>query len=73
MALSAAAVYKRIKAVVASTMYDMTQEQRTQMLEQLSLQRWKDAGAGQAHLPAALQRAKYVLLLRVYAHHGFTK
>ena len=58
MALSAADVDKRIKAVVASTMYDMTRvmskgyndsvtlEQRTQMLEQLGQQRWKDAEAG---------------------------
>jgi len=58
MALSAAAVDKRIKAVVASTMYDMTRvmskgyndsmglAQRTQVLEQLSRQRWKDAESG---------------------------
>ncbi|MGC4029328.1 MAG: alpha/beta fold hydrolase [Steroidobacteraceae bacterium] len=58
MALSAAAVDKRIKAVVASTMYDMTRvmsqgyndsvtrQQRTQTLEQLGQQRWKDAEAG---------------------------
>jgi len=58
MALNAAAVDKRIKAVVASTMYDMTRimskgyndsvtrEQRTQMLEQLSQQRWQDAENG---------------------------
>lgn len=58
MALSAAAVDKRIKAVVASTMYDMTRvmsqgyndsmtsQQRVQTLEQLSRQRWKDAEAG---------------------------
>lgn len=58
MALSAAAVDKRIKAVVASTMYDMTRvmskgyndsmtrEQRTQMLEQLGRQRWLDAEKG---------------------------
>jgi fermentation-respiration switch protein FrsA (DUF1100 family) len=58
MALSAAAVDKRVKAVVASTMYDMTRvmskgyndsvalEQRTQTLEQLSRQRWKDAENG---------------------------
>ncbi|WP_237770767.1 alpha/beta hydrolase [Pseudomonas citronellolis] len=58
MALSAAAVDKRIRAVVASTMYDMTRvmsrgyndsvtlEQRTQTLEQLSRQRWKDAENG---------------------------
>jgi hypothetical protein len=58
MALSATAVDKRIKAVVASTMYDMTRvmskgyndtvtlEQRTKNLEQLSQQRWKDAENG---------------------------
>jgi len=58
MALSAAAVDKRIKAVVASTMYDMTRVmsrgyndamiagERAQMLEQLSRQRWRDAENG---------------------------
>ena len=58
MALNAAAVDKRVKAVVASTMYDMTRvmskgyndsvtlEQRTQTLEQLSRQRWEDAASG---------------------------
>jgi fermentation-respiration switch protein FrsA (DUF1100 family) len=58
MVLNAVAVDKRVKAVVASTMYDMTRvmsrgyndsvtlEQRTQTLEQLSRQRWKDAEAG---------------------------
>jgi hypothetical protein len=58
MALSATAVDKRIKAVVTSTMYDMTRvmskgyndtvslEQRTKHLEQLSQQRWKDAENG---------------------------
>ncbi|OHE90189.1 MAG: hypothetical protein A2213_02310 [Lysobacterales bacterium RIFOXYA1_FULL_68_6] len=58
MALNAAAVDKRVKAVVASTMYDMTRvmskgyndsvtlEQRTQALEQLSRQRWLDAEKG---------------------------
>ena len=58
MALNATAVDKRIKAVVASTMYDMTRvmssgyndsvtvEQRTHGLEQLSRQRWKDAEKG---------------------------
>ncbi len=57
-ALNATAVDKRIKAVVASTMYDMTRviskgyndavtpEQRTKKLEQLGEQRWKDAVAG---------------------------
>lgn len=58
MALNAVAVDKRVKAVVASTMYDMsrvmskgyndsvTLEQRTQVLEQMSRQRWDDAAAG---------------------------
>ncbi len=58
MALNAVAVDKRVKAVVASTMYDMTRvmskgyndsvtlEQRTKALEQLSLQRWADAEKG---------------------------
>lgn len=62
MALNAAAVDKRIKAVVASTMYDMTRvmskgyndsvtrEQRTKTLEQLSQQRWKDAEQGKPEL-----------------------
>jgi fermentation-respiration switch protein FrsA (DUF1100 family) len=54
-ALNAAAVDKRVKAVATTSMYDMTRvmskgyfdaqtpEQRTQMLEQLGEQRWKDA------------------------------
>lgn len=58
MALNAVAVDKRVKAVVASTMYDMTRvmskgyndcvtlEQRTQALEQMSRQRWQDAEKG---------------------------
>lgn len=58
MALNAAAVDKRIKAVVTSTMYDMTRvmsrgyndrvtvEERAKTLEQLSQQRWKDAEKG---------------------------
>jgi uncharacterized protein len=58
MALNAAAVDKRIKAVVASTMYDMsrvmskgyndsvTLEQRMRTLEQLNRQRWADAEKG---------------------------
>jgi fermentation-respiration switch protein FrsA (DUF1100 family) len=55
MGLNAAAVDKRIKAVVTTSMYDMsrvmargyydsrTKEQRAQMLEQMSRQRWADA------------------------------
>lgn len=58
MALNVAAVDKRIKAVVTSTMYDMSRvmskgyndsvtiEQRIKTLEQLSRQRWKDAENG---------------------------
>lgn len=58
MALNATAVDKRVKAVVASTMYDMTRvmskgyndsvtlAQRTQTLEQLGQQRWNDAEQG---------------------------
>ena len=58
MGLNAVAVDKRVKAVVAATMYDMsrligkgfqdslTLENRTKILAQLSLQRWKDAAAG---------------------------
>lgn len=58
MALNAVAVDKRVKAVVASTMYDMTRvmskgyndsltlEQRTQRLKQIGEQRWQDAEKG---------------------------
>lgn len=65
MALNAVAADKRVKAVVASTMYDMTRvmskgyndsvtaEQRAQALEQMSRQRWKDAANGKpAYQPA---------------------
>jgi uncharacterized protein len=57
-ALNATAIDKRIKAVATLTMYDMTRvmskgyndsvtlEQRTQILEQLGQQRWKDAENG---------------------------
>jgi hypothetical protein len=58
MGLNAAAVDKRIKAVATTSMYDMsrtmargmndnlTYEQRTQILEELSHQRWADAEKG---------------------------
>jgi len=58
MGLNAAAVDKRIKAVATTSMYDMsrtmakgmndnlTNEQRTQMLEKMSQQRWADARNG---------------------------
>lgn len=57
-ALNATAVDKRVKAVAVTSMYDMsrvtakgyfdsmTPEQRTQMLEQMSQQRWVDAENG---------------------------
>ncbi|WP_163397280.1 alpha/beta hydrolase [Flavobacterium fluviatile] len=57
-ALNAAAVDKRIKAVATTSMYDMTRvmskgyndvitdEQRTENLEKLGVQRWKDAENG---------------------------
>jgi fermentation-respiration switch protein FrsA (DUF1100 family) len=62
MALNAAAVDKRIKAVATSTMYDMTRvmskgyndsttkEERAKTLETLSQQRWKDAEKGKPEL-----------------------
>jgi fermentation-respiration switch protein FrsA (DUF1100 family) len=68
MALNAAAIDKRVKAVATSTMYDMsrvmskgyndsvTLEQRTRMLEQLGRQRWADAEAGaSAYGPVSLE------------------
>jgi fermentation-respiration switch protein FrsA (DUF1100 family) len=71
MALNATAIDKRIKAVATTSMYDMTRviskgyndvvtlEQRTKTLEDLNLQRWKDAEAGEqaypsSHLPEKL-------------------
>lgn len=68
MALNAAAIDKRIKAVATSTMYDMTRvmsrgyndsvtsTQRAQALEQLGRQRWADAEAGSpAYGPVSLE------------------
>lgn len=58
MALNATAVDKRVKAVATTSMYDMTRvmskgyndsmtlEQRTETLERLGQQRWKDAEKG---------------------------
>jgi fermentation-respiration switch protein FrsA (DUF1100 family) len=57
-ALNATAVDKRVKAVATTSMYDIpravskgyydkvTLEERTKILEQMSLQRWKDAEVG---------------------------
>lgn len=68
MALNATAIDKRIKAVVTSTMYDMTRlmskgyndsvtlEQRTQTLEKLNQQRWEDAkNSKTAYGPTSLE------------------
>ncbi|MCX2740204.1 alpha/beta hydrolase [Pontibacter anaerobius] len=62
-ALNATAVDKRVKAVATTSMYDMsrvnaegyfgstTPEQRTKMLEEMSLQRWEDAKNGTPDYP----------------------
>ncbi|HYD40646.1 MAG TPA: alpha/beta hydrolase [Anaeromyxobacter sp.] len=72
MGLNAAAADKRIKAVVTTSMYDMsrvmakgyydrrTKDQRAQMLEEMSVQRWADAekgapAAGPRILPETLE------------------
>lgn len=68
MALNAVAADKRVKAVAASTMYDMTRvmskgyndsvtpQQRAETLEQLSRQRWEDAANGApAYGPPSLE------------------
>ncbi len=59
MGLNAAAVDKRVKATAVASMYDMsrvtakgyfdsmTAEQRSQLLEQMGQQRWKDAESGE--------------------------
>jgi fermentation-respiration switch protein FrsA (DUF1100 family) len=69
-ALNATAIDKRVKAVAVTSMYDMTRvmskgyndtvtlEQRTQTLEQLGEQRWKDAEAGTFHAGAILNPEK---------------
>ncbi len=70
IALNAVAADKRVKAVVASTMYDMsrvmskgyndsvTLEQRTKALEQLGQQRWADAEKGEPAYQAAYNNLK---------------
>ncbi|OJV52469.1 MAG: hypothetical protein BGO31_07410 [Bacteroidetes bacterium 43-16] len=62
-ALNATAVDKRVKAVATTSMYDLsrvnaegyfgstTPEQRTKMLEEMSLQRWEDAKNGTPKYP----------------------
>lgn len=66
MALNAAAVDKRVKAVAVASMYDMsramargyydamTPEERTQALQQMSEQRWADVEAGTPALAGGL-------------------
>lgn len=70
MSLNAAAIDKRIKAVAATSMYDMSRviskgyndvvtiEQRTKTLEDLAQQRWEDAETGDAAYPTAHLPAK---------------
>ena len=62
-ALNATAIDKRVKAVAVTSMYDMsrvnaegyfgstTPEQRSKMLEEMSLQRWEDAKNGKPKYP----------------------
>lgn len=69
-ALNATAIDKRVKAVAVTSMYDMsrvmskgyndamTLEQRTQTLEQLGEQRWKDTEAGTFHAGTTLNAEK---------------
>lgn len=69
-ALNATAIDKRVKAVAALTMYDMTRvmskgyndattlEQRTKALEQMSQQRWADAENGTPAYGARLNAEK---------------
>lgn len=94
MGLSAAAVDKRIKAVVTVSMYDMsrvmacglndslTKEQRANMLEQMSRQRWVDAekgtpAAGPRNLPETLEGNANPIIEEFFAYYrtprGFHK
>ena len=94
MGLAAAAVDKRIKAVVTTSMYDMsrtmargmndslTKEQRAQMLEQISQQRWVDAekgfpAAGPRVLPEKLDESTDPVAREFFAYYrtprGFHK
>lgn len=68
-ALNTTAVDKRVKAVAVTSMYDMsrvtakgyfdsmTPEERSKLLEQLNVQRWKDAEKGEpSYAPAGLPK-----------------
>lgn len=87
IALNAVAVDKRVKAVVASTMYDMsrvmskgyndsvTPEQREQTLETLSRQRWEDAEKGKPAYQPSYNKLKggEAQFLVDYADYYMTK
>jgi uncharacterized protein len=85
IALNAVAVDKRVRAVVASTMYDMsrvmskgyndsvTPAQRAQALEQLSRQRWVDAEKGTSALGPALNELKGGEAQFLVDYHGYYK
>lgn len=87
IALNAVAVDKRVKAVVASTMYDMsrvmskgyndsvTPEQREQALEKMSQQRWEDAANGKPAYQPAYNKLKggEAQFLVDYADYYMTK
>lgn len=85
MALNATAVDKRVKAVVTSTMYDMTRvmskgyndsvtlAQRTQTLEQLSQQRWLDAEMGTPAYGPEMNQLKGGEPQFVVDYHSFYK
>ena len=87
IALNAVAVDKRVKAVVASTMYDMsrvmskgyndsvTPEQREQALDKMSLQRWEDAANGKPAYQPAYNKLKggEAQFLVDYADYYMTK
>lgn len=83
MALNAVASDKRVKAVVASTMYDMTRvmskgyndsvtlEQRTRALEQMSRQRWADAEKGAPSYQPAYNELKGGEAQFMVAYHDY--
>ncbi|HEU0134313.1 MAG TPA: alpha/beta hydrolase, partial [Allosphingosinicella sp.] len=85
MALNAAAIDKRIKAVAVSTMYDMTRlmskgyndrvtlEQRTRTLEQLGRQRWEDAANGTPAYGPPMNELKGGEARFLVDYHGYYK
>ncbi len=89
MALNAVAVDKRVKAIATTSMYDMTRvmskgyndsmtpDQRTQLLEKLSQQRWKDTELGKPELSSERLPEKVTgkepLFVQQYADYYKTK